>query len=193
MSCSAGGIKTETSEYEQEGKYARITLPVFENEGFDTEIRKTTDEILNNFLLYNEKARLELDTDVKANGERIKSVVIDGTCEKGDNTPERIRIAKTMDFQEGRFLELSDFLTDGWEQKADNIMKELSESDEYDELWEMPTVAQMDKENFYIEDGKIVLFYPPYKLSYYSRGFVEFSIDMEDMRGYLTDLAKNGI
>ena len=91
------------------------------------------------------------------------------------------------------FTIVSDIL-DGtdWHNTANNIMKEKVENlEEYEALWETPTIEMMEKDSFYVEDGKIVIFYPPYKLSYYNRGFVDFRFSFDDMRGYLSEYAKN--
>ena len=57
--------------------------------------------------------------------------------------------------------------------------------DTYSDLWSHPKITS--EENFYINDGNLVIFYPPYELSYYARGFVEFPIKLEDIEGYLKE------
>ena len=47
------------------------------------------------------------------------------------------------------------------------------------------TYSDEQNEYFYFTDKGIVIFYPPYELSYYSRGFVDFTIDYEDLYGYI--------
>ncbi len=186
----------EKCEYEEDGKRAEITYPVFQHDdGINAEIRKTVDSVLNNFLLYSDdESSLKMESEIKHFDENIASLIIEGECIKNNEThPEKLRYSLCYDFEGKRLLALSDILggTD-WHNTANNIMKEKVETDsEYDALWETPTVEILEKENFYIKDGKIVLYYPPYKLSYYNRGFVDFEFSKEDMRGYLTDYAKN--
>ncbi|MBQ3471379.1 MAG: DUF3298 domain-containing protein [Clostridia bacterium] len=59
--------------------------------------------------------------------------------------------------------------------------------DEYAELWEKPVIKDTSQTNFYIEDGKLVLYYQPYDLSYYARGFVEFRLPLKELSGYLKE------
>jgi len=186
----------EKCEYQENGKRAEITYPVFlRDDGINLEIRKTVDNILNNFLLYSkDESYLKMESEIKHSDENIASIIIEGECIKDEDThPEKLRYALTYDFEGKRVLSLSDIL-DGtdWHNTANNIMKEKVETlEEYEALWETPTVEMMEKDSFYVEDGKIVIFYPPYKLSYYNRGFVDFRFSADDMRGYLSEYAKN--
>lgn len=58
-------------------------------------------------------------------------------------------------------------------------------SDKYAGLWEKPKL--LENQEFYITDESLVLCYPPYKLSYYERGFVEIPLSLSDMSGYLKE------
>lgn len=64
-----------------------------------------------------------------------------------------------------------------------NIVSE--NPDVYSDLWAKPTLMQ--NQPYYIKDDCLVLYYPPYELSYYSRGFVEFYVPLTDIGGYLND------
>ena len=57
--------------------------------------------------------------------------------------------------------------------------------DAYSDLWAKPMLMQ--NQQYYIKDDCLVLYYPPYELSYYSRGFVEFFIPVSDLSGYLSE------
>ena len=186
----------EKCEYEEDGKRAEIIYPVFlKDEGINGEIRKTVDGILNNFLLYgSSESALKMDSKIYHSDESYASLIIEGECAANDDThPEKLRYPITYDFEGKRLLGICDILPgDDWYNTANNIMKERVETDaEYEALWETPTAEILEKDNFYIKDGKIVIFYPPYKLSYYNRGFVDFEFSKEDMRGYLSEYAKN--
>ena len=187
----------EKCEYEENGKCAEISYPVFQNDQINQEIRKTVDGILNNFLLYSaENSYLKMESEIKHQTPNLVSLIIDDECIKNnEGHPEKLRYALSYDLENKKLLTISDFLIgDEWHKTANNIMKEKAEKNsEYDELWEIPTIEILDKENFFIKDGKIIVFYPPYKLSYYNRGFVEFEFSAEDMRGFLSDYAKNHI
>ena len=64
-------------------------------------------------------------------------------------------------------------------------LEKMSRQAEYSDLWEKPIITDAQNEYFYFNDKGIVIFYPPYELSYYARGFVEFVIPYEDLYGYL--------
>ena len=55
--------------------------------------------------------------------------------------------------------------------------------EKFDELWKIPTVSE--NQDFYITSQGIVIFYPPYELSYYSKGFVEIEIPYKEIESYL--------
>lgn len=62
-------------------------------------------------------------------------------------------------------------------------------SDRYAGLWEKPGL--LENQEYYITDESLVLCYPPYKLSYYERGFVEIPLSLSDMSGYLKEEYRN--
>ena len=59
--------------------------------------------------------------------------------------------------------------------------------DEYSDLWEKPQIKESNQRDFYVTQQGLVIFYQPYDLSYYARGFVEFTIDYADISGYLKE------
>ena len=60
-------------------------------------------------------------------------------------------------------------------------------SEEYKDLWAKPEIKQEHQTDFYIQDDDLVIFFQPYDLSYYARGFVEFRLDLEDLSGYMKE------
>ena len=56
---------------------------------------------------------------------------------------------------------------------------------EYADIWEQPVIGEEQNECFYLTDDGLVIYYPPYELSYYARGFVEFVIPYSELYGYL--------
>jgi len=55
----------------------------------------------------------------------------------------------------------------------------------YSDLWAKPVLMQ--NQQYYIKDDCLILYYPPYELSYYARGFVEFSVPLAELSGYFND------
>ena len=44
-----------------------------------------------------------------------------------------------------------------------------------------------ENQDFYITPENLVVYYLPYKLSHYERGFVEIPLSLSDMSGYLKE------
>ena len=63
----------------------------------------------------------------------------------------------------------------------------FADSEEYKDLWAKPEIKQEHQTDFYIQDDDLVIFFQPYDLSYYARGFVEFRLDLEDLSGYMKE------
>lgn len=98
------------------------------------------------------------------------------------------RITKNIDTKKCTELSLAD-LFDG-DVYIDMINARLEEavmqnSEKYQGLWEKPRLSE--NQDFYISSDCLVLYYLPYKLSYYERGFVEIPLPLSDMSGYLKE------
>ena len=98
------------------------------------------------------------------------------------------RITKNIDTQKCVELSLSD-LFDG-DDYIDMINARLQDavsenSERYQGLWEKPRLEE--NQDYYISEGFLVVYYLPYKLSYYERGFVEIPLSLADMSGYLKE------
>lgn len=71
------------------------------------------------------------------------------------------------------------------------IKQEVGENpDIYSELWEEPVVTKENENRFYLTQDELVIFFPPYELSYYAKGFIEFPIELKELSPYLTDKLK---
>ena len=60
-------------------------------------------------------------------------------------------------------------------------------SDKYSELWAKPEITEQNQNRFYIQDDNLVIFFPPYELSYYAKGFIEFPIPLLDLNSILDE------
>ena len=107
------------------------------------------------------------------------------------------RITKNIDTEKCLEISLSDLFEgdeyiDMINSRIDALVSE--NGDKYAGLWEKPRL--LVNQEFYITGESLVLCYPPYKLSYYERGFVEIPLSFSDMSGYLKEeyryLAKAG-
>ena len=98
------------------------------------------------------------------------------------------RITKTVDTRTSTQLRLKDlFEGDGYIDRINATLEDitLKNPDSYKGLWAKPQLGE--NQGFYITDQALVVYFPPYELSYYSRGFVEFSIPLSDLSGYMTE------
>lgn len=95
-----------------------------------------------------------------------------------------------IDTSAGYVLTLDDLFSDsGYKETLNRMINELVDDnpEEYKDLWEKPEIKDSHQTDFYINGSDLVIFYQPYDLSYYARGFVEFPLKLEDLSGYLKD------
>ena len=52
---------------------------------------------------------------------------------------------------------------------------------------DVPLITEDTENNYYITDEDLVIFFPPYTLSYYAKGFIEFNIRLTEIEGMLKD------
>ncbi len=91
---------------------------------------------------------------------------------------------------ENRFITLNDlFIDDEYKNILNQKMIEMIDEnpDLYHDLWEQPSIRDGVKDFFYLEDGKLIIFFQPYELTYYAKGVIEFPIEAESLRGYLKE------
>lgn len=199
-SCGAQGVRVGIveKEYETGSSTVEARLPQFEcdaNPSFAESLNGEYDalmmSLLDEFIIktQDKDAEFEIKSDVKLNNGRLVSVVCDGEVFSGGAHGEKFRICRSIDFVGGKILTLDDIFSDeGWKTAVDTRMEQLALSgdEEYKDLWEKPSTKLLKAENFYITDDSIVFFFPPYELSYYRRGFVEFEFEYSELSGYLT-------
>jgi hypothetical protein len=95
-----------------------------------------------------------------------------------------------IDTAAGYSLTLDDLFEDkGYKEALNRMIDELiaENQDEYKDLWEKPEIKDSHQNDFYITNSDLVIFYQPYDLSYYARGFVEFPLRLEDLSRYLKE------
>ena len=132
------------------------------------------------------KAELEISTEVKYNKKNLLSFVIEAYEYTSGFNGASSRYAVTIDAAEKKQLQLCDlFCDEEYKDMLNARLEKLSLTDEYSDIWEKPVVGEAQNENFYLSNGGLVLYYKPYELSYYSRGFVEFTIPYSELYGYL--------
>lgn len=200
-SCSADDIRVNLAEssYDTDRVSAKISLPQLEyrkNQEFADEICRDLSEIAKSLAEAgakkaeerNTRASVDISTAVTCNSNELMSILIEGEINCGGAHSEKFRVCRTYDFKTTRRLFLDDiFIDEAWKKAVDaELLRRVTQEDEYKELWEIPSSKNLNFENFYLRsNGEIVFFYPPYDLSYYRRGFVEFSFTKEEISGYI--------
>ena len=98
------------------------------------------------------------------------------------------RITKNIDTRRCVEVSLSDlFEGDGYIDMINSRLESTVREDatKYAGLWEQPKLSE--NQDFYIKEDALVVYYLPYQLSYYERGFVEIPLKLSDMSGYLKE------
>lgn len=135
-----------------------------------------------------DKSTFSVTTTEHHNGGGFFSAVTQIDSFASESHKNSFRITKNIDTQKCVELSLSD-LFDG-DEYIDMINARLQDavlenSERYQGLWEKPRLCE--NQDFYVSSGFLVVYYLPYKLSYYERGFVEIPLSLADMSGYLKE------
>lgn len=201
--CSSNKVKLqiENSNYETENEIIYIEVPEFKGLGkkeFNDEIsgnyENYSKDLLNSFIKDSEerspnragKSKLEVKQEEKYNKNGLYSLISEiYEYTEGAYGVSRRRILN-VDIVNSKVLLLEDlFNDDKYIDMLNSKLWKLSEDSMYSDLWEKPVINTEQNEYFYFDNKGLVIFYPPYELSYYARGFVEFTIPYSELYGYL--------
>ena len=132
------------------------------------------------------KAKLDTEQKVKFNKKNFLSVIGDSFEYTSGMTGAASRVALNIDTESEKRLYLCDLFNDEeYVGMLNARLDEISIGEEYADIWERPVIGEEQNECFYLSDNGLVIYYPPYELSYYARGFVEFTIPYSELYGYL--------
>lgn len=203
VSCEKNAVKIKTSinSYETDNEIVYIELPKisglkdekFEDE-LNSEYEKRYEEMLNSYLDSSEKTKSERNKKselivkqrVSYNKNNLVSIISESYKYTDGFNGQSVRYVNNIDTKNNKKLLLSDiFNDDGYKEMLNQRLEKISLDEKYSDLWERPKIGEKQNEYFYFTDKGLVVFYPPYELSYYSRGFVEFTIPYENLYGYL--------
>lgn len=135
-----------------------------------------------------QKNVLTVTQDVKYNKNDFISAVEEQYTYTGGAHGMTMRKSHNIDTRLKCEVGLSDlFAEEGYEETLARMMRVLREEnpEEYGELWAEPAIKK--DQDFYITDTDLVIYYQPYELSYYARGFVEFPLRLSELRGYMKE------
>lgn len=199
LSACGKGVKiTEIDKsYETESQLATVQIPQISGlaskdleNAVNDEFTTVTNELLNKFSeaakKTGEKSRFEMQTTEYFNKNGLLSMVTDYEYFARKSHKSRFRIAKNIDTEGCIELSLSDLFEDDGYIDALNAMlfyAVAAEPEKYADLWAKPKIMQ--NQGFYIDGENLVLYYPPYELSYYERGFVEIPVPIEELLTYM--------
>lgn len=166
------------------------------NDGFKIGVQTAMEEFIRqsednmSVLRQGNKGVLEIKDNVHYNENNFISLVEERYSYVGGAHGNVEWIAHNIDMEKGLEIKLPDLFKDeGWRETLIRLMDEILQAnkDEYKDLWEKPMIDSETEEDFYISDGRLIIYYPPYKLSYYARGVVEFPISLNELQGYLKE------
>jgi len=169
------GLDSESLEEAINGEYEKTITSLLSD--FKKQASKTGDQ-----------STFMVTTTEHCNMDGIFSAVTQIDSFASESHKNSFRITKNIDTKKCMELMLSDLFSG--EEYIDMINASLEDavsenSERYQGLWEKPRLSE--NQDFYITPDHLVVYYLPYKLSYYERGFVEIPLSLSDMSGYLKE------
>lgn len=209
--CGTEGVyRTSISKEEQETDYSSVYAEIIEFGGFpdreyqsllNEQIEDDVEGAIEEFdgeaaqaeLPVGVKAALSIKQNVKRNSSGIISFVTENYTYLGGAhgitrwLPYTVNVASDAP----RILELRELFEDedGYINTINRMIDELiaEKPEEYTELWAEPHITLEEQRQFYMTDEDLVIFFPPYVLSYYAKGFIEFPLRLTELNGYLKE------
>lgn len=208
-----GGYTVKTLTDEAETDYSTVYAQTFEfggleNKEYQSELNEEllgdTQNAINEFdktameaaetLPEGVKSTLNITQKVTLNKNGIISFITENYTYLGGAHGMTVWIPYTINAREENphRLELRElFKTDeDYIDTINRLIDELVEADpeKYSGLWAEPHInAEDNQEQFYLTDEDLVIFFPPYDLSYYAKGFIEFPIHRTELKGLLKE------
>jgi len=145
------------------------------------------DDQMNNDDGYLWTAAYDSTFTVATDSENLLSLVEDSYNYTGGAHGMPYMTGINIDFKNSKLLTIQDILKediDAEQRLIDRLIAIMGENEEEFEYVEKP--EELLEYSFYFKDGNLMIFYPPYHLSSYARGFVFFEIPLTE----LTELLK---
>lgn len=206
-----GSYGTEITSDEFETDYSSVyaetvSFSGFENKDYESElnisIENDVDAAVNEFdalareaaeiLPEGVKATMMITQSIKRNSSGFISFIEEHYIYSGGAHGNTSWYPRNIDVlsAEPHNLALSELFADeGYREELERIINEKveEEPEKYSELWEQPSLNEESENNYYITDEDLVIFFPPYTLSYYAKGFIEFNIRLTEIEGILKE------
>lgn len=205
------GYEIEIKKEEQETEYASVYAEIIEFSGLgnreyqselNMSIRQEITDAISAFdalaidaskaLPQGVKSTLKITQNVTRNTKDIVSFITEQYIYMGGAHGNTAWYPKTVYVTDENPHELTLeelFDDDGYMEKLNGIINTMvkENSDKYSELWAKPEITEQNQNRFYIQDDNLVIFFPPYELSYYAKGFIEFPIPLSDINSILDE------
>jgi hypothetical protein len=206
-----GGYKTKIKKEEQESEYSSVYAEVIEFSGFENSeylselnmsIMKEVEDSISEFdslslesvssLPAGVKTALHITQHMKRNKGGIISFIEEHYTYLGGAHGNTVWVARNIDVRSPspHNLELSElFVDESYIETINNLIDKLVEEnpEKYSELWAQPHIGSEDRYRYYLTDEDLVIFFSPYELSYYAKGFIEFPVRMTELNGILKE------
>ena len=200
--CGVGGVGVNIIEKEDDTENEAISVQIPQIRGMSKEFcdaanndfKSRADKRIEEFLNLteetkekrNSKAKLTVTQRVAYNKNGVLSILGEGYEYTSGMSGVSTRNALNINTKTEERIYLEDLFNDGEYVGFINAkLDKMSQKDEYSDIWEKPVIGEKQNEYFYFSGDGLVIFYPPYELSYYARGFVDFTIPYNELYGYL--------
>lgn len=198
-------IHKEEQETEYSSVYAEVAeFSGFEDKEFQSELnmslRKEVESSISEFdaiaqessLPTGVKDVLRISQNIKRNDGDVLSFVTEEYIYTGGAHGSTLWVPKTIVSEDGKMYEekLSGlFNTGGYIEVINDKIDEIVERnpEKYSEIWAEPHISEKTADRFYLTESELVIFFPPYELSYYAKGFVEFTIPFAEINAFLEE------
>ncbi len=205
------GYDVKINKEEQESDYSSVYAEIIEFDGiknkeYESElnmsVRSNVDEAIAQFdklaqdaseeLPEGVKSALSITQKVKRNTDDIISFVSEHYIYTGGAHGNTSWYPRTINVlaENPHDLKLSELFKDkDYIKKLNAIIDTMVKEnpDKYSELWEKPELTKENENRFYMTDIDLVIFFPPYELSYYAKGFIEFPIPLAELSPLLKE------
>ena len=208
------GYSVKIHKEEQESDYSSVYAEIIEFDGFknkeyQSELNMSTEEDISKAIKSFDalaleakealpkgvKSALNITQKIKRNTTDIISFITEIYTYTGGAHGTTAWEPKTVDVtsQNPHNLKLNELFSDkDYMTKLNAIISAMVEenAEKYGELWAKPEITAENENRFYMTDTDLVIFFPPYELSYYAKGFIEFPIPLEKLNPILKDRYK---
>lgn len=209
---TGGGFSVTIDKEEQETEYSTVYAEIISfgglaNKEYESElnegIEQSVEDAIANFdslaqentkiLPAGVKSDLHISQNIKRNSGGILSWIEERYIYSGGAHGTTVWIASTIDTRQEapHNLELSELFTDdSYVERVNNIIDKMVEEnpETYNELWAEPHITRDTKNQYYLTDNdELVIWFSPYELSYYAKGFIEFPIMLSDLNTNLRE------